>query len=254
MLENKKLSPLLGRRSDLRDLKSDFDTMLSDYEKSKFQALDRDALRRENIFEGQENIFANQENIFADQENIMEDMEVDTQAADYAREQFQQQQANIMQGLRGVTGASGVAGLAQSLSGQASKQAKESQLTIGQQLQQNRKMRLQEQSRLNQQERSEQSRLNQQQLIEQGRMNQQVLMEQSRLSEADRAIQLANMEGARQFDLDKMSTMMGVQGQRIAGLQGEIAANKAMWGDIIGGVASVGAAFATGGLSTMIDQ
>ena len=92
MLENKELSPLLGRRSDLRDLKTDFDTMLSDYEKSEFQALDRDALRRENIFEGQENIFAGQENIFADQENIMEDMEVDTQAADYAREQFQQQQ------------------------------------------------------------------------------------------------------------------------------------------------------------------
>lgn len=199
-----------GKRAELKGLKADFDTMLGDYEDSEFQALDRDALRRENVFEGQE--------------NIMEDMEVDTQAADYAREQFQQQQANIMQGLRGVAGASGAAGLAQALSGQASKQAQESQITIGQQLQQARRMKLQEQSRI----------------------NQQVLTEESRLSEADRSIQLANMQGARQFELDKMSTMMGVQGQRIAGVQGEIAANKKMWGDIVGGVADIATAFIPG--------
>jgi len=199
-----------GKRGELRTLKSDFDKMLGEYEGSEFQALDRDALRRENVFEGQE--------------NIMEEMEVDTKAADYAREQFQQQQANIMQGLRGVSGASGAAGLAQALSGQASKQAQQSQITIGQQLQQARRMKLQEQSRI----------------------NQQVLMEESRLSEADRAIQLADMQGARQFELDKMSTMMGVQGQRIAGIQGEIAANKKMWGDIVGGVADIATAFIPG--------
>ena len=217
--------------------------MRETYEQSKFQALDREALRRENIFEGQENIFANQENIFADQENIMEDMEVDNEAADYAREQFSQQQANIMQGLRGVTGASGAAGLAQTLSGQASKQAKESQLTIGQQLQQNRRMRLQEQSRLNQQERTEQSRLNQQQLMEQSRMSQQVLMEDARLSEADRAVQLANMEGARQFELDKMTTLMGVSGQKIAGVNQQIAQTQQLYNQIGSTVSQAGVAW-----------
>jgi len=232
-----------GDRKRKRDEEARFDEMRETYEQSKFQALDREALRRENIFEGQENIFANQENIFADQENIMEDMEVDNEAADYAREQFSQQQANIMQGLRGVTGASGAAGLAQTLSGQASKQAKESQLTIGQQLQQNRRMRLQEQSRLNQQERTEQSRLNQQQLMEQSRMSQQVLMEDARLSEADRAVQLANMEGARQFELDKMTTLMGVSGQKIAGVNQQIAQTQQLYSQIGSTVSQAGAAW-----------
>ena len=153
-----------GKRRKIREAEEAFDIRIEDYEASEFEPLDRDALRRENVFEGQE--------------NIMEEMEVDTQAADYAREQFQQQQANIMQGLRGVAGASGAAGLAQALSGQASKQAQQSQITIGGQLQQARKMRLEEQAR----------------------MNRQVLTEESRLSEADRAIQLANMQGARQFE------------------------------------------------------
>ena len=143
----------------------------------------------------------------ANRANIFEDLTVDTQAADYAREQFQQQQANIMQGMRGAAGASGIAGLAQSLSGQAAKQARETQLTIGQQLQQNRKMQMQEQARLNAQQRQ---------------------------------IQLANMEGARQFELDKMSTLIGVSGQKIAGAQGAIAQRQQMYGQFasaIGGVA-----------------
>ena len=163
----------------------EFDQRLADYEKSEFQPLDADALKQENIFE---------------------DLTVDTQAADYAREQFQQQQANIMQGMRGAAGSSGIAGLAQSLSMQAKDQAKQTQLTIGQQLQQNRRMQMQEQSRLNTQ---------------------------------DRQIQIANMEGARQFELDKMSTLMGVAGQRIAGTQGAIAGNQVAKGQILGAVGDI---------------
>jgi len=166
----------------------DFDQRLADYEKSEFQPLDADALKQENVFE---------------------DLEVDTEAADYAREQFQQQQADIMQGLRGVAGASGVAGLAQSLSMQAKDQAKQTQLTIGQQLQQNRKLQMQEQSRLNTQ---------------------------------DRQVQLANMEGARQFELDKMSTLMGVAGQRISGTQASIENIRGVRGQIAGGVGDIVAA------------
>jgi len=199
---------------------SQFDEQLEAYKESEFQPLDADALK-------QENIFADQENIFEDQENVFEELEVDTQAADYAREQFQQQQANIMQGLRGTAGASGIAGLAQSLSGQATKQARETQATIGQQLQQNRRLKLTEQSRLQQQEKTEQSRL-----------NQMSLAEQSRLSGLDRQVQIANMEGARQFEMDKMSTLIGVRGQMVGGAQGAIANKQGMWGQIIGGVAS----------------
>ena len=175
-----------ANQAELAQNKKDFDERIAAYEKSKFQPLDPDALKQENIFE---------------------DIEVDTEAADYATEQFQQQQANIMQGMRGVAGSSGVAGLAQSLSMQAKDQARQTQLTIGQQLQQNRKMQMQEQSRLNAQ---------------------------------DRQIQLANMEGARQFELDKMSTLMGVSGQKIAGTQAAIAGRQQMYGQFasaIGGVA-----------------
>jgi len=172
-------------QAQLAKYNAEFDERLEAYEKSEFQPLDADALKQENIFE---------------------DLTVDTQAADYAREQFQQQQANIMQGMRGAAGSSGIAGLAQSLSMQAKDQSKQTQLTIGQQLQQNRRMQMQEQSRLNTQ---------------------------------DRQIQIANMEGARQFELDKMSTLMGVAGQRIAGTQGAIAGNQVAKGQILGAVGDI---------------
>ena len=156
------------------------------YEKSEFQPLDAEALKQENIYE---------------------DLTVDTQAADYAREQFQQQQANIMQGMQGVVGSSGVAGLAQTMSNQAVQQSKQSQLTIGQQLQQNRRMQMQEKSRL------------------QGQ---------------DRQIQLANMQGARQFEIDKRDTLMGISGQKIAGAQQAMAGNQAAMGQIMGAVGQIG--------------
>ena len=199
-----------ANRAELNKYNKQFDKRLKDYEKSEFQPLDVDSLR--------------QENLFADQENIFEELEVDTQAADYAREQFQQQQANIMQGLRGTAGASGIAGLAQSLSGQATQQARETQATIGQQLQQNRRLKLTEQSRLKQME----------------------LVEQSRINQADRQILIANMEGARQFELDKMSTLIGVSGQKIAGAQGSIASRQQMYGQIAGAVGNVAGAIIPG--------
>ena len=177
-----------SNRAKLAGYEQEFDERIADYEKSEFKPLDADALKQENVYE---------------------DLTVDTQAADYAREQFQQQQANIMQGLKGVAGGSGVAGLAQSLSNQAAKQSQQSQLTIGQQLQQNRRMQMQEKSRLQGQERQ---------------------------------VQLANMEGARQFELDKMSTLMGVAGQKISGTQGAIAQRQQMYGQIAGAVGNVAGA------------
>ena len=175
-------------RASLDQYNREFDKQLAAYEKSEFQPLDAEALKQENIYE---------------------DLTVDTQAADYAREQFQQQQANIMQGMRGAVGSSGVAGLAQVMSNQAAQQSKQAQMTLGQQLQQNRRLQMQEQSRLQGQERQ---------------------------------IQLANMEGARQFELDKMSTLMGISGQKIAGAQQAIASNQAAMGQIWGAVGTIGGA------------
>ena len=118
------------------------------------------------------------------QENVYEDLTVDTTAADYAVKTFGQQQANIMENLRGVAGASGAAGLAQSLSLGAEKQAREVQLTLGQQMQQNRKMQM---------------------------------MEESRLQEQERSLRLADAEGRRRFEIGKMETLMGVQGAQTYG-------------------------------------
>jgi len=76
-------------------------------------------------------------------ENVFEDMTVDTQAADYLKEQQQQSQANIMQGLKGVAGSSGVAGLAQSMSNVATGQARQASAGIAQQERANQQARLQ---------------------------------------------------------------------------------------------------------------
>jgi len=75
-------------------------------------------------------------------ENVFEDMTVDTQAADYLKEQQQQSQANIMQGLKGVAGSSGVAGLAQSMSNVATGQARQASAGIAQQERANQQARL----------------------------------------------------------------------------------------------------------------
>ena len=149
----------------LAEANADLDARMLDYEKSKFTPNYPDIMDRENIYE---------------------DLEVDMDAVDYAREQFQQQQANIMQAYRGVAGASGIAALAQSLSNQAKEQAKETRIDIGTQLADNRKLKLREQAQ----------------------------------REAEiRAMKIANIEGERQFEIDKMSTLIGVAGQRAAGAQ-----------------------------------
>ena len=183
-------------RAILEKSQKKFEERIAEYEKSEFKPLDIEALKQENVFEDVD---------------LSRDI---LPAADYAKEQFQQQQANIMQGLRGVAGASGAAGLAQVLSNQAAQQSRQTAMTIGQQLARGRQLALQEQSRLNAQ---------------------------------DRQVLLANMEGANQFELDKMATLMGVEGQKIAGSRTAMAnlmssqvamqgAQMGMIGDVLGAV------------------
>ena len=87
------------------------------------------------------NPYADLQNPYA--ENVYEDMTVDTQAADYLREQQQQSQANTMQQLRGVAGSSGVAGLAQQMSNISTGQARQASMQIAQQERANQQLRLQ---------------------------------------------------------------------------------------------------------------
>tara|TARA_R100001443_G_scaffold26002_3_gene39122 strand:- start:975 stop:1865 length:891 start_codon:yes stop_codon:yes gene_type:complete len=190
------LGSLFGKRrrrgsslqTQLAKAQRKFEERLDAYEESQFKPLDEDALK---------------------QENVMEELEVDTQAQDYAREQFQQQQANIMAGMRGVAGGSGIAGLAQALSNQAKQQARETQISISEQLRANRAMERQETARLKAQE---------------------------------RAVTLANMQGANQFEIDKMTTLIGVAGEQVKGARQAIADRLAYKGQVAGAVGQVAAA------------
>lgn len=105
------------------------------------------------------NPYANLTNPYTNMENVFEDATVDTQAADYLREQQQQSQANIMQNFKGVAGSSGVAGLAQALSNTATQQARQASVQIAQQERANQQRAMSESSRLDQLERSGQSRV-----------------------------------------------------------------------------------------------
>tara|TARA_R100000654_G_scaffold22854_1_gene45160 strand:- start:5190 stop:5849 length:660 start_codon:yes stop_codon:yes gene_type:complete len=174
------------RRAELKRAQEEFDKRLRAYEESEFQEIDPDQYR---------------------QENVLEDVTVDTEAQEFASEQFKQQQANIMQAFRGVTGSSGIGALAQSLSNQAAKAAKQNQVEISKQLAQNKKLRL---------------------------------AEQSRLQEQQRALELNNALGRRQFEADKMATMIGVAGQKVAGANQRISNVQNMYGQIIGGLSEIG--------------
>jgi len=79
-------------------------------------------------------------NPYENLENYYEDLTVNTQAADYQKGMVQQQQANIMQGLKGSAGSSGIAGLAQAMANQGAMQAQQISIGIGQQEQQNQMM------------------------------------------------------------------------------------------------------------------
>jgi len=92
-------------------------------------------------------------NPYQNMENTMEDLTVNTQAAEFARDQSMQNQANIMQGMRGAAGGSGIAALAQAMAQQGSLDAQKSSASIAQQEQANQKLTAQEASRIQGKER-----------------------------------------------------------------------------------------------------
>ncbi len=99
------------------------------------------------------NPYADMKNQFAGMENFYEDMQVDMRAANFQKEQGQQQRANIMQTLRGAAGSSGVAGLAQAMANQGQLQTQQIAAGISQQERQNMMMSRQGAMTLQQMER-----------------------------------------------------------------------------------------------------
>jgi len=163
------------------------------------------------------------------QENLLEDMpgmQAYTASADRAAGLFQQSQANIMQGLKRSAGASGAAGLAQAMSGASTKFASGQQVGLGEKAAEARRLGLQESMRLQGQETKMQ-------------LAQDVQRRDLRLSED---------KTRRDFDYGKMTTLLGVEGERTAGAREmyasqrqadatESAAKSQMYGQIIGAFA-----------------
>ena len=141
-----------------------------------------------------------------DQENIFEDMEIDTSGFEMQRKAFLQQQANIMQGLQMVGGTSGAASLAQALSVQADKQTEQMGMTVTQMVNRAKELKLQEQSRINQ---------------------------------AVTNVKLANAEDARQFEIDKLTTLLGVEGEKVAGARQSLAGARQATGQYISSIGSM---------------
>ena len=87
-------------------------------------------------------------NPYSNMENTMEDLTVNTQAAEFEKQQNMQQQANLMQGMRGAAGSSGIAGLAQTLASSGALQAQKASAGIGTQEAANQKITTAEASRV----------------------------------------------------------------------------------------------------------
>ena len=105
------------------------------------------------------NPYAGLTNPYIGMENVYEDATVDTQAADYLREQQQQSQANVMANLKGVAGGAGVAGLAQQMANISTGQARQASAQIAQQERANQQRAMAESSRIDQLQRTGQSQV-----------------------------------------------------------------------------------------------
>ena len=178
------------------------------------------------------NPYADLENAYAGMENTFEDVTVNQQQAQFQAQQGAQQRSNIMQGLRGAAGSSGVAGLAQAMANQGQLATQQIGASIGQQESAIQRSKAQEAGRIQTLERQGEGAADLQrrqgeamvQQAETGRVSTLLGMEYGELqaAQAGKAAAYQNQQNAAAMELERV-------GQ-----------NKAMVGDIIGGVASIG--------------
>jgi hypothetical protein len=187
-----------ARRNAQTDAQSEYDKMMSEY-----RDLDTS------------NIYAGVVNKYRDMENTYEDLTVNQQQAQFERQMFEQQQANLMQGLSGAAGGSGIAALAQAMANQGQIQAQRSSASIG----------LQE-SKINMLQAQEASRLQQ--------------LERAGEAQAE-ALRLRGAETARGLDYQKTGTLLGMSQQQLAMANQAVAAGDAALYGGIGSLAGVAA-------------
>ena len=143
-------------------------------------------------------------NVYANMSNQFEDLTVNQQQAQFESQQNQQSQANILDAIR--SGGEFNVGNIQALANQSQIASQRASASIGQQESANQRMAAQEASRLQTMERQGQ-------------------------------LQVQSGEAAlQQMESDRQATLLGMSMQQVGNAQQAIAANKAMWGNIIGGI------------------
>jgi len=138
-------------------------------------------------------------NLAANMENQFEDLTVNQQAANFEREQQQQNMSNIMSNMGGAAGGSGIAAMAQALAGQGNVAAQQTAAGLGAQESANQVKAAQGAAAVDQAE-------------------------------------LAGAETARGLERQKVSTLLGMSQQRVAAAN---QARQAATQSIMGGVGSL---------------
>lgn len=138
-------------------------------------------------------------NLYTNLENVYEDLTVNQQQAEFTNRAQQQSMANTMGTMQGAAGGSGIAALAQAMANQGSQNAERAGISIGQQERSNQSAQMQQQA--------------QNQLLE-------------RQGEGQ----------SREAELNKVSTLMGMAGQRLGAANEARAAGKQA---ILGGVGNI---------------
>ena len=200
-------NPYLGMENQFSDLENKFTA-----QENQFAGLQNQFSGLENQYAGLQNRMSGLGNVYEGMENVYEEGLVDTRAADYAREQRQQQLANTMAGLSGAAGTSGVAALAQSLAGAETQAARAGSLDIARQQRESEMARRGEAARIQGLQRGEQGRLQQLAAGEASRLD------QLRAGETSRLQQMKAGETAR---------LQGLTAQEQARLSGQVAQEEA---------------------------
>jgi len=163
------------------------------------------------------------DNVYSNMQNTMEDLTVNQQQAQFQAQQTQQSQANILSSLQ--TGGNFNAGNIQALANQGAVSAQRASASIGQQESANRMAQAREASRLQTMERKGRDTVQRGEAMVQG------------------------------MEFDRQATMLGMSMEMVGNAQDAIAANKAMWGNIIGSVVGAAAGgFMQGGMANMGDN
>ena len=171
-------------------------------------------------------------------ENFAEDLTVNQQQAQFEAQQGQQQRANIMQDMRGAAGSSGIAGLAQAMASQGQLQTQQISASIGQQEQANQKLKIAGAERVAGVEMQKASGDAMVQQAESGREATLLGMEYGELQGAQAGVQQAYgaQQSAAAMELERVN------------------ANKALTGQIIGGVVGAAGAVVGGALAKPSDR